>query len=114
MSSFREEVSIIPRPAWAIAAVVFIAMVAIMLFPVTHDAEIRLWPAIARAGLILGPSLLMLCYVLLVGAYVNADARRRGMRYVLWTLLAILIPNAIGIILYFVLRDALRHHAVGG
>ena len=43
-------------------------------------------------------------YVLLVG-YVFADARRRGMKHVLWTLLAIFIPNAIGIILYFILRD---------
>ncbi|HEX9187263.1 MAG TPA: zinc ribbon domain-containing protein [Vicinamibacteria bacterium] len=43
-------------------------------------------------------------YVLLVG-YVYGDARRRGMNRVLWTLLAIFIPNAIGIILYFILRD---------
>ena len=43
-------------------------------------------------------------FVLLVG-YVFADARRRGMKHVLWTLLAIFIPNAIGIILYFILRD---------
>ena len=43
-------------------------------------------------------------YVLLVG-YVYGDARRRGMNHVLWTLLAIFIPNAIGIILYFILRD---------
>jgi RNA polymerase subunit RPABC4/transcription elongation factor Spt4 len=42
--------------------------------------------------------------VLLIG-YVNADARRRGMRYVMWTLLAIFIPNAIGIIVYFILRE---------
>jgi hypothetical protein len=43
-------------------------------------------------------------YVLLVG-YVCGDARRRGMSSVLWTLLAIFIPNAIGIILYFLLRE---------
>jgi len=45
-------------------------------------------------------------YVLLVG-YVYGDARRRGMNHILWTLLAIFIPNAIGIILYFILRDPL-------
>jgi hypothetical protein len=45
-------------------------------------------------------------YVLLVG-YVYGDARRRGMKHVMWTLLAIFIPNAIGIILYFILRDPL-------
>jgi len=43
-------------------------------------------------------------FVLLVG-YVFGDARRRGMNHVLWVLLAIFIPNAIGIILYFILRD---------
>jgi len=43
-------------------------------------------------------------YTLLVG-YVHGDARRRGMRYVMWTWLAILVPNGIGIILYFILRD---------
>jgi hypothetical protein len=43
-------------------------------------------------------------YVLVVG-YVYGDARRRGMHHVLWTLLAIFIPNAIGVILYFILRD---------
>jgi predicted amidophosphoribosyltransferase len=46
------------------------------------------------------------CYVLLVG-YVNGDARRRGMNRVLWTLLAIFVPNGLGIILYFLLRHPL-------
>ena len=49
---------------------------------------------------------LMALYVLLVG-YVWADAKRRGMNAVLWVLLAIFIPNAIGIILYFILRSPL-------
>jgi len=43
------------------------------------------------------------CYVLLIG-YINRDAGRRGMSRLAWTLLAILIPNALGIVLYFVLR----------
>jgi hypothetical protein len=50
--------------------------------------------------------LLIAMLVLLIG-YINADARRRGMRYVMWTLLAIFIPNSIGIILYFVMREPL-------
>jgi Double zinc ribbon len=45
-------------------------------------------------------------YTLLIG-YVYGDARRRGMRYVMWTLLAIFLANGIGIILYFILRDPL-------
>jgi hypothetical protein len=43
-------------------------------------------------------------YVLLLG-YVWGDARRRGMNHVLWTLLALFIPYAVGIILYFLMRD---------
>jgi hypothetical protein len=37
----------------------------------------------------------------------KGDAKRRQMRYVLWTLLATLVPYAIGMILYFILRDPL-------
>jgi hypothetical protein len=46
-------------------------------------------------------------YTLLIG-YVYGDARRRGMRYVMWTLLAIFLFNGIGIILYFILREPLQ------
>jgi len=42
--------------------------------------------------------------VVLIG-YVNADARRRGMRHIMWTLLTIFIPYGVGAVLYFVLRD---------
>jgi RNA polymerase subunit RPABC4/transcription elongation factor Spt4 len=42
-------------------------------------------------------------YILLIG-YINRDAGRRGMSPLAWTLLAILVPNALGIVLYFVLR----------
>lgn len=48
----------------------------------------------------------MACYVLLIG-YVSSDAGRRGMSRLGWTLLAIFIPNALGIVLYFVLRKPL-------
>ena len=44
--------------------------------------------------------------ILLVG-FVYSDAKRRNMRYVVWTFLAALIPDGIGIILYFLLRDPL-------
>jgi RNA polymerase subunit RPABC4/transcription elongation factor Spt4 len=44
--------------------------------------------------------------VLMVG-YVNADSRRRGMNPLLWTLLVIFIPKALGFIAYFLLRKPL-------
>jgi hypothetical protein len=60
-----------------------------------------------------GPSLFMLVailasgllaiYVLLIG-YVYADAARRNMSRWLWMLVVIFVPNALGFILYFLLR----------
>jgi hypothetical protein len=42
--------------------------------------------------------------IMLGAGYVNQDAKRRGMNAGLWTVLVIVIPNAIGFILYFFLR----------
>jgi hypothetical protein len=36
--------------------------------------------------------------------YINADARRRGMPPILWSLIAAFIPNLLGFLLYFALR----------
>ena len=54
-------------------------------------------------------TVVMAGYVLLIG-YIYGDARRRGMRYVLWTVLAVLAPSAIGILLYFILREPRQVH----
>lgn len=62
-----------------------------------------------EAFFLLGVAVVLAGYALLVG-YVYADARQRGMRYVMWTWLAILVPNAVGIILYFVLRDPIPNY----
>ena len=48
--------------------------------------------------------LLFFGYGLLV-SYVYGDARRRGMRHVLWTVIAAAVPNGLGIIAYFLLRE---------
>jgi hypothetical protein len=82
------------------------------IFPVDDVAAVP--PGSGRPKLAAGgklamsvlPGIPIFILVLLIG-YVYADAKRRGMRYVMWTWLATLIPNAIGIILYFVLRDPL-------
>ena len=44
---------------------------------------------------------------LLCLGYVYADARRRAMPPVLWTLLAALVPNLLGFLFYFALRKPL-------
>ena len=109
MSRFDQEWAIVPKGARWTAVFVCFAVASIL-------AGIFFLPALAErngtALLVMLPIFLVAlvgvalagAYVLLVG-YVYGDARRRGMNSVLWTLLAIFIPNAIGIILYFILRD---------
>jgi hypothetical protein len=39
--------------------------------------------------------------------YVYADARRRNMRAALWVCMAVVVPNCLGFLLYFALRQPL-------
>lgn len=105
MSRFMEEVRLIRWPAWVAGAVVAAGMVLfiVLLKPTPPEAPLPL-PIKVLVGTLAGA--VLFCYALVIG-YVYVDAKRRGMRYVMWTWLAALVPNAIGIILYFVLRDPL-------
>ena len=110
MSRMSEEMNVIPRTAWVIAVVCYLFFVALawqVLIP--RDDTLSPWPDWGKAIFAGVIPLFLMAWVLLIG-YVNGDARRRGMRHVMWTLLAIFIPNAIGIILYFILRDPLLHY----
>jgi hypothetical protein len=107
MSSFGKEVRLIPWVAWLIALAMFAGMASLFLvLVILKDPHAMQWPWIAKAALLVAAPLPLTVYVLLCG-YINRDAKRRGMRYVLWTFLAALIPNGIGIIIYFILRDPL-------
>lgn len=109
MSRFDREWAIVPVGARWAAALVSLAFAAVM-------GGIFLLPALAerdpKAVLIVSPFFFLTLlgvvpiaiFVLLLG-YIWADARRRGMNHVLWTLLAFFIPYAVGIILYFILRE---------
>ncbi len=57
-------------------------------------------------------SVLLTIWVLLVG-YVYADAGRRGMNRLLWMLVVIFVPNALGFILYFLLRHPVSAECPG-
>jgi hypothetical protein len=98
------------RPAaWTIAVILFFGMPALFLFvvyPSAHPDEMAKLPETARICLPFLAGAVLMAYVLLIG-FVYVDAKRRGMRHVMWMLLATFIPNAIGIILYFLLRDPL-------
>ncbi len=106
MSRFSEEMRIIPTPARVVAAIIYVvwAIGFWAMFTFSGDPGISRTPIVGVAALMLLASIPVVIWILLIG-YVYADAKRRGMRYVLWTLLSIFIPNAIGIILYFILRD---------
>lgn len=107
MSRFSEEMRIIPGAARVVALLVYIGCVAVIsLLILPAKPEPMSWPLMAKIAFALIPPLPLAILVLIIG-YIYADAKRRGMRPVLWTLLAIFVPNAIGIILYFVLRDPL-------
>jgi len=101
---FMDEVRIVSPWAYLIASLGYVAAGAAVVFATltnkTPDPFYRL-PVLVPLAIAGGT--LIACYILLIG-YVNRDAGRRGMSRIAWTLLAILIPHALGIVLYFVLR----------
>jgi hypothetical protein len=99
------EFRIIPAWAWALAGIALVSM--LYVFNTFLGRQPNAPPAWARPllGLLVGS--VLGCYLLFIG-YINGDAKRRGMSRVLWTIVAVVIPNALGIVLYFVLRQPLR------
>jgi hypothetical protein len=93
---------LVARWAWILAVIGFLSMQFVfnVVLARQHDAP----PAWARILLGLFAGLVLTCYLLLVG-YVNRDAGRRGMSRALWTAVCILVPNGLGFILYFILRQ---------
>jgi hypothetical protein len=101
MRYFVSELRVVPRIVWLIAVLVAGGMSALFLRmphvgPLTH----------VEIAFLAWGTLIFFAWVIMIG-YIYADARRRGMRYIMWTLLSICIPYFIGAILYFVLRDPL-------
>ncbi len=109
MTRFDEEWALVPAGARWIAALVALAMTGLMaslfLLPLLIEHEYKgllfVFPLFLMS--LIGAAMLGV-YALLIG-YVYGDARRRGMNQVMWTLLAVFIPSAVGVILYFILRD---------
>jgi RNA polymerase subunit RPABC4/transcription elongation factor Spt4 len=114
MSRFKQELKVIPSTARFLAAFVYVALAtAFALFVAfSHDQGLAHTPEVGKLLMIVGVGIVPAIWVMLIG-YLYADARRRGMRYVMWTLLAIFIPDAIGIIIYFILRDPLMKPCPG-
>ena len=105
-TGIKSHLKIISVWAWALGAIAFIAAQWFFNFQMVHLQHARCPPAWGRflLGLLAGVG--AVCLFALYG-YVNRDAKRRGMSPTLWTIIAIFVPNGIGLLLYFVLRKPL-------
>jgi hypothetical protein len=105
MNRLRDELRVIPPLAWILAVAIYLSSATLIFeIAIPNDRKLSKWPVEGQILFAYGIFLTILAFILLIG-YVFGDARRRGMRYVMWTLLALFIPDGIGIILYFVFRD---------
>jgi RNA polymerase subunit RPABC4/transcription elongation factor Spt4 len=120
---FIDEFRLVPRWLIAVVVVVFVVAQAVAVFVnlglmasggETWAPELRNDPVASTAGLMgvitLG-SVFMAAYIFLI-AYVNRDAKRRGMMSGLWTLLVLILSwpfMAIGFIIYFLMREPLPY-----
>ena len=99
---FADEIRIISRWVFAFALVPMLAAIAAVVFvSLTHQPGPPPLPVMVLMAVLGGT--VVGCYILLIG-YINQDAGRRGMSRILWTIIAIFVPNALGIVLYFILR----------
>jgi hypothetical protein len=101
--------NVVPKPfrIAACAIVCCCVLIGVVVGVTQPQAQSIAWPALGRfagvgMGLLAGS--IAGIWVLCLG-YVYADARRRAMQPVLWTLIAALIPNLLGFLLYFALRQ---------
>jgi hypothetical protein len=109
--------SVVPRPmriaaCAVLSCVLLIGMVAGLVHGIADGratAHAGPLPFVETgAGLGLGIFLgAMIAFWLSALGFVYADARRRGMPPVLWVLVALLVPNLLGFLLYFALRRPL-------
>jgi RNA polymerase subunit RPABC4/transcription elongation factor Spt4 len=112
-------------PGWLIGTVVFLFLVAqVIAISVNHWnlrhngsvfapdlVDFPVLEALALAGAVTGISLVAASYIFLI-AYVNRDAKRRGMHSALWTLMALLLSwpfPFLGVIIYFLVREPLPY-----
>ena len=106
MKPFRRFLNIVPKTVqlWASVIVGCALLVGLVVGYKTagQGAVLRTLSAYGGAALVLG---IVLAIWLLCLGFVFADARRRGMRSVLWVLVAALFPHLLGFLLYFVLRQ---------
>jgi hypothetical protein len=100
MSWLHRELAVVPRLG------VVLSLLAALLSAAGWSFAAQGFPVVPRLLLGVMWALMFFVYGLLV-SYVYGDARRRGMRHKLWTVIALAVPNGLGIIAYFLLREPL-------
>jgi RNA polymerase subunit RPABC4/transcription elongation factor Spt4 len=101
----KSEIMLIPKWAFVIAAIFFTVIPVVFYTFVWRHAPGPMLPFQILMSVLPGT---IFAFLTLMTGYVNKDAGTRGMNRTLWTLLVIFIPNAIGFILYFLLRSPVR------
>jgi len=98
-----EEIRLIPLWSVALAIALFAAVqFTVHVYLTQHQHNLPPRGFLIFWSLAWGTVLAVYC--LMVG-YVTRDAKRRGMNLALWTPLVIFMPGAIGLVLYFLLRQ---------
>jgi hypothetical protein len=105
-STFRSEFAIVPRIARILAVIGFALVQFALLVLAPHYIRQELPPHAALCAISVVGGLFLALVILMIG-YVSADSKRRGMNSLLWTLLVIFIPKALGFLAYFLLRKPL-------
>jgi RNA polymerase subunit RPABC4/transcription elongation factor Spt4 len=99
----REEIKLIPSWAIVLAVALFTGLEALFHLVLVPRDPHPMPLALQLFFGFLGAS--VFAFLTLLVGYVNRDAKRRGMNRTLWTLLVIFVPNAIGFIIYFLMRQ---------
>jgi hypothetical protein len=102
----RQEIAVIPTWAYIVAAIVFV-LIPVCFFGFVWPREDSPPSQFVRTLIPFIPATVLAFLALMIG-YVNRDAGRRAMSRTLWTFIVIVVPNAIGFILYFLLRNPIR------
>ena len=101
---------IMTLPIWCVV----VAVVQFLSIPLAFYYFSEIWspdseaPWLFKVLVTFFPGTILAFLSLMVG-YVNKDAGRRGMSRTMWTLIVIFVPNAIGFILYFLMRNPIRN-----
>ncbi len=104
---FKDEMRSISGWVYFLASVLFVSLPVLFVIFVGKDPKAPPFAVRCLLGAIMGT--LVACYVVLIG-YINQDAGQRRMSRLWWTLIAMFVPNGLGIVLYFVLRKPRTAH----